>query len=53
LQTIGINPDDENIQEKAEELKKVQTDLDDLGIDKSKVKETIENERNEYKAKEK
>jgi len=51
LQTIGINPNDENAPEKAEELKKVQTDLTDLGIDNSNVKETIENERDEYKAK--
>src|SRR5438132_11684899 len=46
LQTVGINPDNENAQKKAEEYKKVWADLTDLEIDKSKVKETIENERN-------
>ncbi|CAH1756736.1 3937_t:CDS:2 [Entrophospora sp. SA101] len=51
LQTIGINPDGDNANEKAEEIKKIQTDLTDLGIDKSNVKEIIENERDEYKAK--
>jgi len=45
LQEVGIDPDGENIDEKVEELKKVQTDLTALKIDKSKVKEAIESER--------
>jgi len=53
LRTIGIDSDDENIQEKVKELNKIQTDLTELGIDKSKVKETIENERKENKLQEK
>lgn len=49
LQAVGINADDENMDEKIEEIKKVQDDLIDLGIDESKVKETIEAERKEQK----
>src|SRR4051812_20637855 len=53
LQTVGINPDDENAQEQAEKLKKIQDDLSELGIDELEVKKTIENERNKYKLQEK